>query len=65
MIRTFSSISSVMALSLAAAPALLSVDGRVRSLYPDVRWVVTSCVVPAMTAISSRIAEHRAEMAAP
>ena len=65
MTRTLSLISSLAALSLAAAAAMLSVPGRAESFYPSVQDFLANRVVPAMNAISSSIAEQSEEMAPP
>jgi hypothetical protein len=54
--------SIIVALTLAAAAALLSIPGRTG---PDIQWLRASSVVPAIEAISGGIAEHPAEMIPP
>jgi len=65
MTRTLSLISSLAALSLVAAAAMLSVPGRADSFYPNVQDFLTNRVAPAMNTISSSIAEQSAEIVAP
>ena len=64
MTRTFNLISSVTALMLATAAALLSVPGRTSSLYSGIQ-LLASRADPAITALSDSIAEHPSAMMPP
>jgi len=64
MTRTFGLVSSVTALILAMAAALLSVPGRTANLYSGIQLLASSAD-PAITALSDSIAEHPAAMMPP
>jgi len=65
MTKTFGLISSLAALSLAVAAAMLSVPGRSERVYPGVHAFLANRVVPAMNTVSGSIAEQSQEMAPP
>ena len=65
MSRTLSLISSVTAVSLAAAAALLSAPSQAGSSYPDIQAFIANRLVPSMNAICSGIAEQAIQTQAP
>jgi len=64
MTRTFGLVSSVTALILATAAALLSVPGRTASVYSGIQLLASSAD-PAITELSDSIAEHPSAMIPP